>query len=76
MHNNWRRMCDALQKDSVRLLYEKDIQSHTERHQCEHISSFEFDHMWYFLNVTYDNWLRSRVISEVRKGVYAKQGIY
>lgn len=76
MHDNWRKMCDALKKESVRLIFDQDIQAHKERHQCGDISSFEFDHMWYFLNVNYDNWLRSRIFSEVQKGVYAKQGSY
>ena len=76
LHDNWRKMCGALNKGSVRLLFDKSIQVHKEKHQCEQISSFEFDHMWYFLSVTYENWLRNYIFSEVRKAVYAKQGVY
>ena len=76
LHDNWRKMCDALNKDGVHLLFDKSIQTHKEKHQCEQISSFEFDHMWHFLSAKYDNWLRSYIYSEVRKGVYAKQGVY
>ena len=72
LQDHWKRMCAALDKSSVRLLYEARVKEQY-TFLNESIVAHEFDEMWQLLDEHGHNCMKRLIFVEVARLVYVKR---